>query len=86
MWLPLEHPVLGTGPAIQACALTGNRTGDPLVRTPVLNPLSHTSQGEAENLNALLITMTETIPSLISQVASYTPLGRGHTSRGFDNA
>ena len=38
-------PPLGTWPAIQACALTGNRTGDPLVCRPVLNPLSHTSQG-----------------------------------------
>ena len=29
----------------QACGLTGNRTGDLLVRRPVLNPLSHTSRG-----------------------------------------
>ena len=28
-----------------ACALTGNRTGNPLVRRPMLNPLSYTSQG-----------------------------------------
>ena len=27
------------------CARTGNPTGDPLVCRPVLNPLSHTSQG-----------------------------------------
>ena len=27
------------------CALTGNQTGDSLVRRPVLSPLSHTSQG-----------------------------------------
>ena len=31
--------------ATQACALTGNRTGDLLVPRPVLNPLSYTSQG-----------------------------------------
>ena len=30
-WLPLMWPPLGTWPATQACALTGNRTGDPLV-------------------------------------------------------
>ena len=24
VWLPLVHPLLGTWPAIQACALTGN--------------------------------------------------------------
>ena len=38
-------PLLGIGPSTQACALTGNRTGDPLVHRPALNPLSHTSQG-----------------------------------------
>ena len=45
VWLPLMHPPLGTWPATQACALTGSRTGDPLVHRPVLSPLSHTSQG-----------------------------------------
>ena len=38
-------PLLGTWPAIQACALTGNRTSDPLVHRLVLSPLSYTSQG-----------------------------------------
>ena len=38
-------------PETQACALTGNRTGDPLVHRPALNPLNHTSQ----DLLALLI-------------------------------
>ena len=42
--LPVIGPALGTWPATQACALTGNQTSDPLVRRPVLNPLSHTSQ------------------------------------------
>ena len=45
VWLPLEHPLLGTWPATLACALTGNQTGDPLVCGPALNLLSHTSQG-----------------------------------------
>ena len=46
VWLPLSHaPHLGPGPATQAGALTGNRTRDPLFRRPMLNPLSHTSQG-----------------------------------------
>ena len=49
VWLPLTHPPLGTWPATQAHALTGNRTGDPLVRRSVLNPLSHTSQGRGSN-------------------------------------
>ena len=45
MWLGLELPLPGTWPGIQACALAGNQTGDPLLHRPVLNPLSHTIQG-----------------------------------------
>ena len=30
VWLPLMWPPLGTGPTTQACAPTGNRTGDAL--------------------------------------------------------
>ena len=48
VWLPLTCPLLGTGPTTQACALTGNRVGDPLVRRPALNPLSPTSRGGEE--------------------------------------
>ena len=43
--LSLMRPLLGTWPATRAFALTGNRTSDPLVHRPTLNPLSHTSQG-----------------------------------------
>ena len=39
------RPLLGTWPTTQACAPTGNRTSAPLVHSPVLSPLSHTSQG-----------------------------------------
>ena len=45
VWLPLTHSLLGTWPKTQACALTENQTGDPVVCRPALNPLSHTSQG-----------------------------------------
>ena len=45
MWLPLKLPLLGTWPATQACALTGNQTGNPLVCSLALYPLSCTSQG-----------------------------------------
>ena len=45
MWLPLVCPLLGTWPATQAYALTGNRTDDPLLHSPALSLLSHTSQG-----------------------------------------
>ena len=44
VWLLLICPQLGTWPATQACALTGNRTSDPLICRLVLSPLSHTSQ------------------------------------------
>ena len=44
MWLPLVYPLLGTRPATQACALTGNPTNDPLLHSLALDPLSHTSQ------------------------------------------
>ena len=43
--LPLECPPLRTQPATQACALTGDRTGDPLIHWVAFNPLSYTSQG-----------------------------------------
>ena len=36
---------LRTWPATQACALTGNRTSDPLFSSLALNPLSHTKHG-----------------------------------------
>ena len=45
VWLPLERPALGTQPATQAGALTGDRHSNPLVCRVALNPLSHTSQG-----------------------------------------
>ena len=45
VWLPLMRPLLGTKPATQACALTGNQTSDPLVLSLALSALSHTSQG-----------------------------------------
>ena len=44
-WLLLTYPQLGTWPTTQACALTGNRTGDLSVCRQALNPLSLTSQG-----------------------------------------
>ena len=44
-YLPVTHPQLRTWPANQTCALTGNRTGNLLVRRPELSPLSHASQG-----------------------------------------
>ena len=49
VWLPLMHPLLGTWSTTESFVLTGNWTGDPLVRRPALNPLSHTSQDHFKN-------------------------------------
>ena len=46
VWLPLMSLPLGTRPATQACALTGNGSKDLSVCRPALSPLSHISQGE----------------------------------------
>ena len=48
VWLPCECPLLWTWPTTQACALSGNQSGDPLVHRLPLNPLSHTSQGNCQ--------------------------------------
>ena len=45
VWSPLERTPPRIWPATQACALPRNRTSDPLVCRPALNPLSYTSQG-----------------------------------------
>ena len=44
-WLPLARPPLGTWPATQACALTGDQIGNLSVYKITCNSLSHTSQG-----------------------------------------
>ena len=50
VWLHLTRPLLGTWPATEACALTVNRTSDPLIHRAVLSPLSYTSLGLAINI------------------------------------
>ena len=55
----LARPLLGTWPTTQVCALTGNRTGDPLVHRPALNPLCHTSQGSTPMFIAVLFTVAK---------------------------
>ena len=43
--LPLTWPPLGTWPATEACALTGNQTSNPLVCRSMLSSLSYSNQG-----------------------------------------
>ena len=44
VWLPLLQPMMEPWPATQACALTGNWTGQFSVHRLALNPLSNTSR------------------------------------------
>ena len=41
VWLPLKHPLLGTWPTTQVCALTRNQTGEHLVCRPALGWRGH---------------------------------------------
>ena len=63
--LPLTCPQLGTWPAAQACALTGNWTVDLFVCRGVLNPLSHNSQG-----NTIDFKLTGAVLNLVSKSGS----------------
>ena len=53
-WLFLTRPQPGTWPTAQTCALTRNRSGNLLVHQQALNPRSHSSQGQTQNLNKIL--------------------------------
>ena len=68
VWLPLPCPLLGTWPATQACTLTGNQTGNPLVHRLALNPLSHTSKGLLLSYMNYLYVFILTICLTVSQV------------------
>ena len=71
VWLLLAQPLRGTWPKTQACALTGNGTGNPLACRPALNPLGHTSQGWTRSfLNAPFLHMTKLIGKIIISVSS----------------
>ena len=73
VWLSLVHPQLETWPATQACALTGNRTGDPLVHWLVQNSLSHTSQGSSliYFFSALEFSKYRSFTSLVKSIPRY---------------
>ena len=62
-WLPLARSRLGPWPITQACALTGNRTGNLLVCRQVLSLLSHTSQDHVIFLYPSLVALRATCPS-----------------------
>ena len=74
-------PPTGYLAATQACALTGNRTSDPLVCRLALNPLSHTSQGQSLPFCSLNIffphlVTTPSPPSLPLPLLSFLYSGR----------
>ena len=70
------HPPLGTWPATQECALTGNWTGDPLVCSPALSPLNHTSQGWGQPLNPFKPVLS--LPLLVLILISSNNVLRSH--------
>ena len=69
VWLFLARPLLGTWPATQAHTLTGNRTGNALLCSPVLSPLSHKSQG----LTLIILTTVPGAMIPLSQVSKLRP-------------
>ena len=75
VWLPLVCPPLGAWPATQACALSGNRTCDPLLCSLAFSPLSHTSQGCAMLLIASFNCVAEALFSRWSETHVHCPLG-----------
>ena len=55
IWVPLSHPQLGTWPATQACALTGDWAGgtqstEPHQPGPALNSFAHVLRSETAGL------------------------------------
>ena len=54
VWLPFVCPLLGTWSSTQACALTGNRTGNISAHRLAPKSLSHTSQGSFHLLQTSL--------------------------------
>ena len=73
VWLPLMGPYWGPGPQPRhVCALTENWTGDPLVRRPALNPLSHITQGLPVSLNQASLSLPPSLPPSLSLSLSHT--------------
>ena len=71
VWLSLVCPVLGTWPTTQACAQTGNRTGDLSFCRWVLSPLSHTSQDKKlPNFHGMDLTCDKTC-SMVKKTADH---------------
>ena len=60
--LLLVQPQMGTWPAAQVCALTGDQTGDLSVHRLMLNQLSHSSQGPCLDLSATVAIFLQVHP------------------------
>ena len=61
MPLPLACSALGTQSATQACALTGNRTGNPVVHRPDQSTEPHQPGHNASSLCAVKIVLKITM-------------------------
>ena len=60
VWLPLTHPLLGTWPPTQACALTGNRTIDLLIRRRVLSAQATELHQSGQKTKVLILPLPPT--------------------------
>ena len=69
-WLPLTYPQSRTWSTTQKCALTRNRTSDPLFHRPALSPQSRTSQGPKEFLMDLLIKIKLEYLNMVFEIPS----------------
>ena len=62
VWLLLVCPLLGAWPTTQACALTGNQTGNPLVCHRLMpHPLSYTNQRALLSIRTLNLLLTHPV-------------------------
>ena len=68
--LLLTCPQPGTWLTIQAWALIGDRTSDPLVRRPALRPLSHTSWCHGDSFEMFCIGVWHILPAFTVNVNS----------------
>ena len=67
VWLPFVCSQLGTWPATQACALTGNQTGNPSICRLALRPLSHTSQGSPAFFKGIFLRLKQNFKSKLKK-------------------
>ena len=72
MWLSLARPLVGTWPATQACALTGNRTRERVSQASAHSAGPRTSQGYMVIIYRVLKRIPEVTPPHSSVMGTTT--------------